>query len=107
MQKYGLDVNQEISFYKNKNNYPALTRVFFILVRTLVSLRALETYKKLLDKTKKLTTDDILIISKIFTESIVHNETFNNRIKTLIEELKLVEAGKLNFLNILLAKTII
>lgn len=107
LQKYGLDVNQEISFYKNKENYPALSRVFFILVRTMVSLRALETYKNLLDKGSKLTLDDMLIISKIFTESIVHNEIFNNRIKTLIEELKLVEIGKLNFLNILLAKTFI
>ncbi len=107
LQKNGVDVNQEISFYKNKNNYPALSRVFFILVRTLVSLRALETYKNLLDKTKKLTIDDMLIISKVFTEKIVHNETFNDRIELLIQELKSVEAGKLNFLDILFSKTVL
>ncbi len=112
LQKAGLDTNQEItSLFQNKKNYPPLSRVFFIMVRNIVTMRALETLKNLLNKHDfaflgGLRKEGLMIVSKIFTESIVHNENLNSRLELLVEELKNVEKGNTDYYKLLVLRGI-
>ena len=102
----GIDVNQNLlDFFPLKDTYPAFSRLFFELSKPYITYKAFETFKKLLTKEDfsngSLNKEGLLIVSKVFTESVVHGKDTNNWNLDLIKELKNIENNFLKLTDLL------
>ncbi len=103
----GININQNLmNIYQEKKNYPLFSRIFFEIFKVGTTVKAAETLKNLLIKRDfsfrgALKPDGITIITKIFTEQMVHNLKLIYEIRGHLNLLRAVEEGRMRYINLL------